>query len=171
MNTANYFLMISHQLWYHPSPPICDNFGCGGMARIVLCLRKPWPICQLTKSIRCQCQFFHYNSRPNLQGSTASESCFNGWAVKFLPSHQVPHFPEISKQGCSQHTFITNSPMSRDDKISATIFTHSESGIIRSYCPAMSKSCNTQTVGKNGRKSNKENVSLQEQAEDLTITM
>ena len=37
-------------------------------------------------------------------------------------------------------TFTTNLPTLTPDKISWTIFTHSASGIMASYCPAMSKS-------------------------------
>ena len=38
-------------------------------------------------------------------------------------------------------TFMTNSPIFKFDKISLTILTHSASGTMTSYCPAMSKSC------------------------------
>lgn len=42
-----------------------------------------------------------------------------------------------------EKTLIRKSPMSSSLRISWTIFRHSASGIMRSYCPAMSKSCKT----------------------------
>lgn len=39
-------------------------------------------------------------------------------------------------------TFIMKSPISKSDRISFIIRTHSTSGTISLYCPAISKSCN-----------------------------